>query len=198
MTSQATTLSWIRDVHLNFLEVWSQGQGSEETDSNKWLTFFWLPFEITLMLICIVAVLLPKLKIRITVVSTITRELKGRQKVSNLSQRMTKPIKWNVRPAKTMISLGIRPVWSESSLSARRKLGSWATHGADSEDSDQTGRMPRPIWVYAGRIKMYFLFYLFFLSLFFRLCLRGLPGLLENDDCQTTESYFSISIETCK
>ena len=36
--------------------------------------------------------------------------------------------KMSVRPAKTQISLGIRPVWSESSLSAWRKLGSLATH----------------------------------------------------------------------
>ena len=51
-------------------------------------------------------------------------------------------------PAKTQISLGIRPVLSESSLSAWRKLGSLATHSAHSEDSDQTGR----IWsVFAGR-----------------------------------------------
>ena len=56
-----------------------------------------------------------------------------------------------VRPAKTQISLGIRPVWSESSPSAWRKLGSLATHWAHSEDSDQTGRMPRLIWVFAGR-----------------------------------------------
>ena len=42
--------------------------------------------------------------------------------------------KWHVRPAKTQISLGIRPVWSESSLSARRKLESLATHWAHSED----------------------------------------------------------------
>ena len=46
---------------------------------------------------------------------------------------------------------GIRPVWSESSLSAWRKLGSLATQWAQSEDSDQTGRMPRLIWVFAGR-----------------------------------------------
>ena len=64
---------------------------------------------------------------------------------------MTKLTKWHVRPAKTQISLGIRPVWSESSLSAWRKLGSLATHWAHSEDSDQTGRMPRLIWVFAGR-----------------------------------------------
>ena len=49
--------------------------------------------------------------------------------------------------AKTQISLDIRPVWSESLLSAWRKLGSLATHWAHSEDSDQTGL----IWVFAGR-----------------------------------------------
>ena len=56
-----------------------------------------------------------------------------------------------VRPTKTQISLGIRPVWSESSLCAQ-----WVAEGpsfphADSEDSDQTGRMPRLIWVFARR-----------------------------------------------
>ena len=56
-----------------------------------------------------------------------------------------------VRPAKTQISLGIRPVWSESSLSAWRKLGSLAAHWAHSEDSDQTGQMHRLIWVFSGR-----------------------------------------------
>ena len=59
--------------------------------------------------------------------------------------------KMTVRPAKTQISLGISPVWSESSLSAWRKLGSLATHWVHSKDSDQTGRMPRLIWVFAGR-----------------------------------------------
>ena len=57
----------------------------------------------------------------------------------------------SVRPAKTQISLGIRPVWSESSLSAWRNLGPLATHWAHSKDADQTGRMPRLIWVFAGR-----------------------------------------------
>ena len=56
-----------------------------------------------------------------------------------MSRSTTKPTKW------------LRPVWSESSLSAWRKLGSLATHLAHSEDSDQTGRMPRLIWVFAGR-----------------------------------------------
>ena len=31
----------------------------------------------------------------------------------NMSHSMTKPTKWHVRPAKTQISLGICPVWSE-------------------------------------------------------------------------------------
>ena len=59
--------------------------------------------------------------------------------------------KMTVRPAKTQISLDIHPVWSESSLSAWRKLWSLTTRWTHSEDSDQTGRMPRLIWVFAGR-----------------------------------------------
>ena len=65
--------------------------------------------------------------------------------------RHDKTNKVSVRPAKTQISMGIRPVWTETSLSAWRKLGSLATHWAHNEDSDQTGRMPRLIWVIAGR-----------------------------------------------
>ena len=42
--------------------------------------------------------------------------------------RHDKTNKMSVHPAKTQITLGIRPVWSESSLSAWRKLGSLATH----------------------------------------------------------------------
>ena len=70
--------------------------------------------------------------------------------IQKMSCLMTKPTKWHVRPAKTQISLGIHPVWSESSLSTWRKLGSLATHWGHSEDSDQTGWMPRLIWVFAG------------------------------------------------
>ena len=51
----------------------------------------------------------------------------------HFSHLVTKPTKRFVRLAKT------RPVWSESSLSAWRKLGSLATHWAHSEDwSDWT------------------------------------------------------------
>ena len=68
-----------------------------------------------------------------------------------LSRSMTEPTKWPVRPAKTKISLGIRPIRLASSLSAWRKLGSKATHKAHSEDSDRTGLMPRLIWVFNRR-----------------------------------------------
>ena len=50
-----------------------------------------------------------------------------------IEPRYDKTNKMGVRPAKTQVSLGIRPVWSESSLSAWRKLGSLATHCAHSE-----------------------------------------------------------------
>ena len=69
--------------------------------------------------------------------------------LTQMSSLVTKPTKWHVRPTKTRISLGIRPVWSESLLSAWQHLGSLATHWAHSEDSDQTGQMPRLIWVFA-------------------------------------------------
>ena len=61
-----------------------------------------------------------------------------------LSHLMTKPTKWPVCPAKTQISLGIRPVWSESSLCSqwvacpkvssceqRRLWSDWADAHAD-------------------------------------------------------------------
>ena len=68
--------------------------------------------------------------------------------------RHDKTNKMSVRPAKTQISLGIRPVSSESSLSAWRNLGSLVINWAHSDDSDQTGRMPRLIWVFVNNIKL--------------------------------------------
>ena len=68
-----------------------------------------------------------------------------------MSHEMTKPTKMSVRPAKTQISLGIHPVWSESSLCAQCVAKDPTLLHADCEDSDQTGRMPRLIWVFAGR-----------------------------------------------
>ena len=49
----------------------------------------------------------------------------------------TKPTKWVCAQRR------LRSAW--------RSLGSLVTHWAHSEDSDQTGRMPRLIWVFAGR-----------------------------------------------
>ena len=62
-----------------------------------------------------------------------------------------KTSKMSVRPAKTQINLDIRPVWSESSLCAPWVAKDPSFLHADSEASDQTGRMPRLIWVFAGR-----------------------------------------------
>ena len=65
-----------------------------------------------------------------------------------MSRCMTKQTKWHVRPAKIQISLGIFPVLSESSLCAQWVAKDTRFLHADSEDS---GRMPRLIWVFAGR-----------------------------------------------
>ena len=58
--------------------------------------------------------------------------------------------KMTVRPAKTQISLGIPPVWSESSLCTKWVAMDTIFLPADSEDSDQIGQMPRLIWVFCG------------------------------------------------
>ena len=65
--------------------------------------------------------------------------------------RHDKTNKMSVRPVKTQISLGICPVWSESLLCTQWVAKDPRFLHADSEDSDQTGRMPRLIWVFAGR-----------------------------------------------
>ena len=66
--------------------------------------------------------------------------------------RHDKTNKMTVHPAKTQISLGIRPVWSESSLCAQWVAKDLSFLHADSKDSDQTGWMPRLIWVFPGSI----------------------------------------------
>ena len=47
---------------------------------------------------------------------------------------MTIPTKWHVRPVKSQISLGIRPVWSESSLCAQWVAKDPSFLHADRED----------------------------------------------------------------
>ena len=70
---------------------------------------------------------------------------------NKVEPRHDKTNNMSVRPAKTQISLGIRLVWSESSLCAQWVAKDPRFLHVDNEDSDQTGRMPRLIWVFAGR-----------------------------------------------
>ena len=58
--------------------------------------------------------------------------------------------KITVWPAKNQISLGMCPVWSESSLCSQWLAKDPSFLHADIKDSDQTGWMPRLIWVFAG------------------------------------------------
>ena len=64
-----------------------------------------------------------------------------------MSQRMTKPTKWHVRPAE--ISQGIHPVWSAYLLCTLWVAKDPSFLHADSKETDQTGWMLRLIWVYA-------------------------------------------------
>ena len=57
--------------------------------------------------------------------------------------------KMSVRAAKTQISLGIRPVWSVPFLWVAKVAKHPCFLHVDSEDSEQTGRMPRLICVFA-------------------------------------------------
>ena len=69
----------------------------------------------------------------------------------HLSWSITKPTKWPVHLAKTQISLGIRPVWSESSLSAKEELYPWLSLECTAK-TDRLGRCSRLISVLAGCI----------------------------------------------
>ena len=70
--------------------------------------------------------------------------------VIQFSRRTAFLTRLHVRPAKTQTSLRVRAVWSESSLSAWRLFWSLATGRVPCEDSDQTARMRRLIWIFAG------------------------------------------------
>ena len=73
---------------------------------------------------------------------------KGRRHIGRFTPDRERSHVW--RPAKTQISLGICSVWSESSLCTQWVAKDPSFLHADSEDSDQTGWMPRLIWVFAG------------------------------------------------
>ena len=69
----------------------------------------------------------------------------------SIEPRHDKTNKMSVRQGKIQISLGMRPVWSESSLCARLVAKDQNFLHADSEDSDQTEQLPSlMIWVFAG------------------------------------------------
>ena len=65
-----------------------------------------------------------------------------------MSRLMTKPT--------NDCALSEHSVWSESLLCAQWEAKDPIFLHADSEDSDQTGRMPRLIWVFAGRTLILF------------------------------------------
>ena len=81
----------------------------------------------------------------------VSKRIDRRDKEQKSEPRHDKTNKVSVCPAKTQVSLGIRPVWSESSLCAQWVAKDSSFLHADSEDSDQTGRIPRLIWVFVGR-----------------------------------------------
>ena len=70
-------------------------------------------------------------------------------KTCKMSCHAIKPTKWSVHPAKTQISLGIRPVWSIFTVYS---VGGWGpkVSSCGQRRLDQTGQMPRLIWVFAG------------------------------------------------
>ena len=74
---------------------------------------------------------------------------------NQLSRLVAKPTKWHVRPAKTQISLGIRPVWSESSLCAQWVAKDPSFLHADSEDSDHTWRHSKTPAIHIMRNKCF-------------------------------------------
>ena len=84
-----------------------------------------------------------------------------------MSSLVTKSTNWHVRPAKTQINLGIRSVWSVSSLCAQCVAKDPSFLHADNENSDRAGRMPRLIWVFAGHTCHLFSFLSFFFFFFF-------------------------------
>ena len=76
---------------------------------------------------------------------------------------MTNPTKWPMSPAKTQISLSRCPV-HQSSLCSLWIVWILRPLRADTEDSDQTGRMPMIVWIFCWFCRV--IQCLFFLSAF--------------------------------
>ena len=71
---------------------------------------------------------------------------------SEFETRHDKTNKMSVHPSKTQINLDICPVWSESLLCTQWVAKDPSFLHADSEDSDQSGGMPRLFWVFAATL----------------------------------------------
>ena len=102
--------------------------------------------------------------------------------LSVFEPRHDKTNKVNVRPPKTQISLGIRPVWSESSLCVYWVARDPSFLHANSENSDQTVRMPRLIWVLAGCTLILLVFHIaaHFICFLVLFCFRKVPERIQN------------------
>ena len=86
--------------------------------------------------------------------SVVPVSIKKKKKLAyEMSLDVRKRTVWCMRQTKAQISLRIRAVWSESSLSAWRNFESLAIQIALKEDSDQTARMRRLIWIFGGRTR---------------------------------------------
>ena len=120
----ARDLAFCLKVHLDSLLVWASSGGSGETARMRRLAWTFAArigdkYQIRLMW--------SKdsysfgLSKEVPTFCTISKVLRKSDSLwwmkSELSHLMTKPTVWPVRPAKTQISLGIHPVWSESLLS---------------------------------------------------------------------------------
>ena len=71
---------------------------------------------------------------------------------ADVSRHVRKRYFRHVRPVKIQISLRIRAAWSESTLGVFCIAKGANCLDADNEDSDQTARMYRLIWVFLGRL----------------------------------------------
>ena len=79
-----------------------------------------------------------------------------RRNVRQNEPQHDKTNKISAREAKIQISLGILLVWSESLQCAKWVAEDLRFPHANREESGQTGRMPRLIWVFAGRTAILF------------------------------------------
>ena len=74
----------------------------------------------------------------------------NRNKNNKMSRDVTKPAKWVCAQRR------LKSAWASAKSYQILRCAQWVAKGprflhVDSEDSDQTGRMPRLIWVFAGR-----------------------------------------------